>query len=153
MKWIHNKMVEEIALTEDILDKKGDFVNTFFEFISKEGTQIIEFGSVNGGTTQIYRVPDKHIFYLTTLTISGSNNSSNSNTAAGIEITGPIVKTFLIRLVTDVGPSVPIHDAITLSFNPPLRFEENTIFSVGSAVRGDGIITGIEIKKEIAVRR
>ena len=148
-------MVEEIALTEDILDKKGDFINTFFEFVSKEGTQINERANrVSQGTTAIYIVPERHIFFLMSANLSSfCDGGGVAGTQGGSTIS---TDQFSTILTTFDDRGIVSHQTVSTQFPYGLKFEGGEVINLGINVddtQAFGSIQGFEIKKEIAVRR
>lgn len=136
---------------EDITQRKKEFEQTYFEFLSREGVQI-KIGSQTS-TSPIYTVPTNKLFYLFAMNFqceinveSGTPNGwrfQDSGTGAVQEICG--VNGNILNQIqhNNLFPAIPI------------RFEEGTTFAlqIGANVSGIGFMFGIEVDKEIAFRR
>lgn len=148
-------MVEPIALTDDILNKSGEFTNTFFEWVSKEGRQINQRANrVSSGTTTIYAVPEKHIFYLMSANLSSFCDGGGVAGTQGGSTIGTAQFSTILTTFDDRG--IVSHQSVSTTFPYGLKFEAGEIITLGLNVADTqcfGSIQGFEIKKEIAVRR
>jgi len=141
-----------VPLTEDIIKRTDEFVPTFFEFLSRDGLQIIRSLQNIGASTVLYTVPARKRFYLTSLNVSGCNSVANTNITAGISALTSGAN-WSVRLKSILGSVETLNDSLSLNFTPPIFFEEAEIFTAFSGDSVDVTITGIEVDKEIAFRR
>jgi len=148
-------MVEPISLTEDILDKKGDFVNTFFEFITKEGLNINVRADVTSVTTvTLYTVPNKKVFYLIGSALTSFCDGTGIAGTTGGSFVSTNQHSTLLTIRHDRG--VQSNDALSQTYPYGLKFEEGEAITLGTGVDNTecfGSIQGIEVNKDIAVRR
>jgi len=144
--------VSDVPLTEDVVKRSKEFQQTFFEFLSRDGLQIVRNAVVNATSTTLYTVPTKKRFFLTAVYVSGSNPTPNTSVGAGISTTSSGTD-FSVDMTNPLGSAESSTNAISLNFTIPLIYEEGDAFILASGARGRGGITGIEVNKEISFRR
>lgn len=150
-------MVEgsDVVLTESIIKDPKEFTQTFFEFISRGGLQIVRAGNAAGSTITLFTVPANKTFYLTGIFMSASLAGSNVTVSPGISTIRAQDEAWVLRLTADVGPSIIYHGQLAITFNPPIKFEERAIIRLGApaSTRVDCTITGMQVDKELVFRR
>lgn len=141
----------KVPLTKDIINREQTFTQTYFEFIIREGIQIIREGTTSD--TSIYTVPTNKIFYLYHMNFNVAISSPVSTTnPSGWQFTegGNSFQLCNVNglLIDGMGSN---------SLNPalPIRFNEGVVFglNVGANTTSSGMMFGIEVDKELAFRR
>lgn len=134
-------MAEEIPLTEDILDKKRDYIITKTEKIIEEGELII---------SDDYTVPDNHEFYLFSVSLSAVLSSAVANATLKLYVgsTSNNVATITDGFVA--GSTITGVNQSTV-FPVPIKVEQGkrVWISNSSFNYPDGKFTGFLVKKEI----
>tara|TARA_Y100000310_G_C20676941_1_gene813642 strand:+ start:2702 stop:3127 length:426 start_codon:yes stop_codon:yes gene_type:complete len=138
-------MVEPIALTENILDKKPSFIFTQHEWLRARGLQILKTAS---GTGTLYTTPPNKVFYLTSVYLSVIDHNGSTGATIRIVNAASIIKHHLLKF--GEFPAANMTDSMTLSFPIPIRLDAGELidcFLGGSA--GACGISGFEVGKEI----
>lgn len=139
-----------VPLTEDILDKKGDYVNTFFEYITKEGIMIIEYANVTTGTTNLYTVPKNHNLYLISAHMSSycDGGGGAGSVTPVIQLAG-VYSRYILSCKFDVATkdNQETHEVYTI----PIKLEEDSVLRVVGTpnTATTGVIKGYLVKKPI----
>lgn len=138
-----------VSLTEDAIKRKIEHIQTFYEFISREGLQI-RFG-LNAANTNVYTVPKKKIFYLFAMNVQ-SDNSGIVTAPNGWEFIES-GSNFPLCQITGLGAGDIQQN--TLFPGIPIRFDEDITFSFvkHANMLAVGFMFGFEVDKEISFRR
>jgi len=135
---------------EDITRRPKEFQQTFFEFISREGIQII----IHGGTTTnatIYTVPNNKEFHLFNIVVTISGDGAGAGGSYSVTKQGTSIILYQINLPSNSTDLI----SQSISYPIPIKFESNENIRIDGQATGpiNVIIFGIELSKEIAFRR
>ena len=135
----------DTPLTEDILGDKPKFIPTFLEHITRVGERIIRSKVATSGSI-LFVVPEKHVLFLQTLTLSGHNRSTSFDKIVTIFVGQSANNDTLLSLWLSkehaAGQTDPM-DSTSISFPYLLMIEEGKKVQV-TAEDGDlDVISGL----------
>jgi len=151
-------MVEPIALTEDVLFKKPDFVKSSGDSLFSEGIFVTRTAEISAdGDVVVYTVPQKRVLFITNISLNGFNEDILRSSVFIGSIDANSAETRLLRLHVGFGfgsSTGSANNAIVHNYSIPVKVEENRTIIItksGSAVTSIGTLCfqGYEVSKEI----